>query len=45
MGPLYGNASSASNISEKTPILAASIESNEIKIIDLGNSAPVAGAA
>lgn len=40
VGSLSGNASSATNISSKTPTLAASIESNEITVKDLTNSSP-----
>ena len=44
-GTWSGNAATATNISGTTPTLAAAIESNEIKVIDLGNSAPESGKA
>lgn len=40
-----GNAATASSISGTLPTLAASIESNEITVKDLGNSAPESGKA
>lgn len=45
IGALDGNADSATNISSKLPTLAVATENNEIKVIDLGNSAPEAGLA
>ena len=45
IGALDGNADTATNISSKLPTLAIATENNEIKVIDLGNSAPEAGLA
>ena len=45
IGPLEGNADTATSISGQTPTLAASTESNEIVVKDLGNTAPESGKA